>query len=310
MSRTALPALRPLWLAPSSRCCCRLLSSATTTAATARSVLYVSQRAKGDYGFNVFHNSNPQHGASYARHERRMRDDEVEDFMKSVKGWVLVREALAAQREDEKAENEAWARRLPQSQRAEEEGSAAPSATAPTEGSRPHEEGGAVGAEGDEPPEPSPLKLGEEAIQRTYHFSTFGEAYLFMGRFWAFCYGTDKYPPVTWDGCNITVYLYSPSFHGLSKREARVAAFLNDQYNMLKRSRSQQERVLDGVAKKAAIEELLGEAVRREMAERHAARTAPLPEASADGLVDWEELMAETLRAKGGNGDGVERKGL
>lgn len=208
----------------------------------------VTQRAhKGDYGFNIFHNSNPQHGGSYARHERRMRDDEVEDFMKSVKHWRPVHEDVAGAAQG-----------------------ASPSA--------------------DEPPPGAYTNLGEEAIMRTFDFATFREAYLFMGRLWAFCYGSDKYPHVVWEGTSITVYLYSPSFRGLSKREARVAAFLNDQYNMSRKSKLQQHRLVDGIVREATVEEVLGAEVAEHLAQRQAQRTQPLQEVR-EGPRTWRHAI-------------------
>jgi pterin-4a-carbinolamine dehydratase len=208
---------------------------------------------KGDYGFNVFHNSNPQHGGSYARHERRMRDDEVEDFLKSVKHWTPVYEDVA---ENDRVDSE-------------------------------------DGREADvaEPPTASPLRMGEEAIMRTFTFDNFRDAYLFMGRVWAFCYGSDKYPHLTWEGTSITVYLYSPSFRGLSKREARVAAFLNDQYNMARKSKQQQRRIVDGIVQNAAVEEMVGHEVAQALARRHARRTAPLREV-VEGPLKWSTCLA------------------
>ncbi|ORC86832.1 uncharacterized protein TM35_000251280 [Trypanosoma theileri] len=210
--------------------------------------LLVSYRGKGDYGFNVFHNSNPQHGGSYARHERRMRDDELEDFLKSVKGWVPVDESVAR------------------------------SST-----SKEMEEG------------PSPLTIftGEEALKREFVFSEFRDAYLFMGRFWAFCYGSDKYPHVVWNETHITVYLYSPSFRGISKREARIAAFLNDQYNMFKKSKRQQNQLLSGVVKPAKVEQLIGDSVSKVLERREVDRHKPLVEKVKGTVSAWEKLIGE-----------------
>lgn len=216
-----------------------------------------SSRAKGDYGFNVFHNSNPQHGGSYARHERRMREDEVDDFLKSVKGWTPVWET---------AEGE-----TPAATGTEANGDASAAAAAPP---------------------PSRLKLGDEAITKTFTFHTFNDAYLFMGRLWAFCYGSDKYPHVVWQGCAVTVSLYSPSFKGLSKREARLAAFLNDQFNMLKKSAVQKAKVMGSAldTSTSSVEALVGEHVRRSMEEREQRRQKELQE-SLVGQKRWEELL-------------------
>lgn len=83
------------------------------------------------------------------------------------------------------------------------------------------------------------------AIWRSFYFDNFDEAYLFMGRLYAFCYGTDKYPHITWDNTRIDVQLYSPSFKGLSGREARIAGFLNDQMNMLKKGKLQRSKMME-----------------------------------------------------------------
>ncbi|KAH9584081.1 Pterin 4 alpha carbinolamine dehydratase [Trypanosoma melophagium] len=211
--------------------------------------LLVSYREKGDYGFNVFHNSNPQHGGSYARHERRMRDDELEDFLKSVKGWVPVDEFVAR-------------------------------------------EGTGAGVE--EGPSALTIFTGEEALKREFDFPNFRDAYLFMGRFWAFCYGSDKYPHVVWEGTRITVYLYSPSFRGISKREARIAAFLNDQYNMFKKSKRQQEQLLNGVVKPAKVERLMGDSVTEVLQRREEDRHRPLMEKVKGTASVWESLIDET----------------
>ncbi|KPI88106.1 hypothetical protein ABL78_2793 [Leptomonas seymouri] len=238
-------------------------AAARTTPALATSLAcspFLQRAYKGDYGFNVFHNSNPQHGGSYARHERRMRDDEVEDFLKSVKHWTAVYESIA---ENDRVDDDLLAEK--------------------------DAEGGKEDAA--EPPAPSPLRLGEEAITRTFTFDTFNDAYLFMGRVWAFCYGTDKYPHVVWEGTAITVYLYSPSFRGLSKREARVAAFLNDQYNMARKSKLQQRRIVDGILRDATVERMMGHKVAQELAQRHDRRTAPLKEA-VEGPVKWSALLS------------------
>jgi pterin-4a-carbinolamine dehydratase len=143
-----------------------------------------STRNRGDFGFNHYHNSNPEHGGAYGRHERAMNDGEIEDFLKSVKGWSHDPDT--------------------------------------------------------------------HAIWRSFYFETFDEAYRFMGRLYAFCYGSDKYPHVTWDQTRIDVQLYSPSFKGLSKREARVAAFLNDQLNMLKKAKLQRSKLVE-VAKRTTV---------------------------------------------------------
>ncbi|RHW71112.1 pterin 4 alpha carbinolamine dehydratase [Trypanosoma brucei equiperdum] len=218
-----------------------------------------TRRCKGDYGFNIFHNSNPQHGASYARHERRMREDEVEDFLKSVKGWVPVDECFPCVDADADAE------------------------------------GADVRKEEKEEMGPAPLTIftGEGALKRDFDFANFRDAYLFMGRLWAFCYGSDKYPNVTWEGTRITVYIYSPSFRGLSKREARLAAFLNDQYNMFKKSKRQQKVIIDGVVKRSVIEDMMGECVAEALKRREEERRKPLAETVEGIATSWEAVLSK-----------------
>ncbi|CAG9570001.1 conserved hypothetical protein [Leishmania major strain Friedlin] len=243
--------------------------SAVSSAAMFKNTLTTQRAQKGDYGFNVFHNSNPQHGGSYARHERRMREDEVEDFLKSVKHWRPLHEDVADGDLVDDAQSSS-------------------STSAPAAG----------------PPMPRLARMGEEAIMRTFQFETFREAYLFMGRVWAFCYGSDKYPHVTWEGTALTVYLYSSSFRGLSKREARVAAFLNDQYNMLRKSKWQQRRIVDGIVRQSAVEELLGEEVAAHLAHRETLRTAPLQEVQ-DGPRSWRSAIGSPLRSPNSGSDGA-----
>nr|CCC49708.1 conserved hypothetical protein [Trypanosoma vivax Y486] len=241
-----------MWLRTGGSCCMRPGLHSCLVAfqpICSRWSLHSSYRLKGDYGFNVFHNSNPQHGGSYARHERRMREDEVEDFLKSVKGWVPADESIVRSSDD---------------------------ANCPTD-----EEG----------PAPLTIFTGEEALKRQFVFDSFRDAYLFMGRFWAFCYGSDKYPNVCWDGTSVTVYLYSPSFRGLSKREARLAAFLNDQYNMLKKSKHQREVIVNGVVKKSMIEGMVGERVSELLQRREEARRKPLEEALQRPVTAWDKLI-------------------
>lgn len=271
------------------------------------SVVTTSRRCKGDYGFNVFHNSNPQHGGSYARHERRMREDEVEDFLKSVKGWLPVWDTPApsttpryyATTGGEKTSEETVSNL--KSNTVNVENNNTNTNTSTTGSSHTHRTSvsdknheNTNPTEGDDsPPTASMLTFGDEAIMKTFRFPEYKDAYLFMGRLWAFCYGSDKYPHVVWNHTEITVYLYSPSFKGLSKREARLAAFLNDQFNMFRKSAKQRERVWNGVVQRATVEEVVGEEVRRRLAEREAQRRRRVDEA-VSGPRRWEDLLSAT----------------
>lgn len=234
---------------------------------TAIPTLVTAQRHKGDYGFNVFHNSNPQHGGSYARHERRMREGEVEDFLRSVKGWQSVHDSFTDELDGEKGT------RIDAS---------STEINAQQSSSHPSPENATC---------TPPAFLGDEAIKRTFVFATYREAYRFMGRLWAFAYGSDKYPHVLWDNCRITVYLYSPTFRGLSKREARMAAFLNDQYNMARKSTIQQGRILEKVSRGSAVEEFVGEEGQLALAQR--GKVSRLREAT-ERPRDWRALLQRT----------------
>ena len=200
----------------------RRVIAASTILNGGRVVLATAQRSRGDFGFNVFHNSNPQHGGAYTRFERRMSDDEFEDFLSSVKGWEA--------------------------------------------------------------------DMDTQAISKKFTFDQFDDAYRFVGRLYAFCYGLDKFPPVKWtdEGKSIEVSLYSPTYKGLSKREAKVAAFMNDHYNMLKKAKLQQSRMLE-MGKESHVSSLVGKAVEEELAKINAQRV-PVPEATAGRRV-WDELI-------------------
>lgn len=121
------------------------------------------------------HDGNQEHGGVYNMHDKRCRDDELDDFLRSVKGWTI----------DE-----------------------------------------ATGA-----------------ISKTYKFDEMRTAYNFMGRLYAFCWNVDKFPLITWKGCEVETVLFSPKFKGLTKREVRVAAFMNDQSNLLNRAVKQRKRL-------------------------------------------------------------------
>ena len=166
-------------------------------------------KAKGDYLFNLFHNSNPQHGASYTSFDRRMRDDEFDDFLKSVRGWDADRDA--------------------------------------------------------------------QVISKSFTFESFDEAYKFMGKLCAFCWGADVYPAITWENTEVKMMLYSPHFKGLTKREAKIAAFCNDQVHMAQKLKRQQQ-LLALCDAKSMVKEMVGPAVQRELDANDEERRRPVPE--------------------------------
>ncbi len=130
---------------------------------------------KGDYCHVFIHDGNPQTGAPYNEHDRKMKDEEFEDFLKSVRGWT---------------------------------------------------------------------QLPSGAIEKRFVFDTPRFAYDWMGRVMGFCYLSDKYGKITWFGNVVDVTIYSARFHGLSMREARLAAFMNDQANLIKRADQQRDVLL------------------------------------------------------------------
>lgn len=132
-------------------------------------------RCKGDMVMNFLHDGNPQYGAPYNTYDRRMREDEFDDFMKSVKGWEV---------------------------------------------------------------------LESGAIRRTFNFADYNLAYDFMGRVLAFGYMADRYPRVHWDKLDVTATIYSGKFKGVSLREARLAAFMNDQWFLIKKANEQRDNLI------------------------------------------------------------------
>lgn len=78
--------------------------------------------------------------------------------------------------------------------------------------------------------------LDSGAIHRTFEFSNYKLAYEWMGRLFAYTYVSDKYPKLHWKGTSIEVTVYSGRFHGISRREARLAAFMNDHFNLLRKA--------------------------------------------------------------------------
>eukprot|EP00760_Papus_ankaliazontas_P033994 PhM_4_TR6835/c0_g1_i1/m.86801 len=130
---------------------------------------------KGDMNWVTFHDANPQYGAPYGQHDRKMRDDEVVDFLKSVKNW-----------------------------RQEPNG----------------------------------------AITRKYVFPTTSMLYEWLGRVMAFANWTDKYPNMTIQGTSVEVVIFSGRFQGLTKKEAQLAALMNDQAHMLKKMIAMQEKAM------------------------------------------------------------------
>ena len=109
--------------------------------------------------------------------------------------------------------------------------------------------------------------LDSGAIHRSYDFDNYKLAYEWMGRVFAFAYISDKYPKLHWKDCHVEVTLYSGRFHGISRREARLAAFMNDHFNLLRKAQVSQREQLEATSKLnpfvAEPEQPLGKAGKR-----------------------------------------------
>jgi pterin-4a-carbinolamine dehydratase len=130
---------------------------------------------KGEMALNILHDGNPQYGAPYTTQDRVMREDEIEDFLKSVRGWQT---------------------------------------------------------------------LSSGAITKDFVFEDYWLAYEWMGRVLAFAYTSSKYPRLHWEGKRISVTVYSGHFKGLSNAEAVLAAFMNDQFFLIKKAAEQRDNLL------------------------------------------------------------------
>ena len=131
---------------------------------------------KGDLSWVHLHDGNPQWGAPYSQNDRKMRDDEFADFLKSVKGWNV----------DEKG-----------------------------------------------------------AMTKSFIFQNSQMTYEWMSRVMAFAWWTDKYPELTLTGNTATCRVYSGRFQGITHKEARLVAFLNDQAFMLKKIQKMSEDTME-----------------------------------------------------------------
>jgi pterin-4a-carbinolamine dehydratase len=91
--------------------------------------------------------------------------------------------------------------------------------------------------------------LESGAIHRTFEFSNYKLAYEWMGRLFAYSYVSDKYPKLHWQGTHVEVTIYSGRFHGITRREARLAAFMNDHFNLLRKAQVAQKEHLEASKK-------------------------------------------------------------
>ena len=53
-------------------------------------LLRTARFLKTDRVFNILHDCNPQIGAPYDTQDRVMKEDEMQDFLKSVRGWTVL----------------------------------------------------------------------------------------------------------------------------------------------------------------------------------------------------------------------------
>lgn len=86
--------------------------------------------------------------------------------------------------------------------------------------------------------------LDSGAIHRSFVFDNYRLAYEWMGRLFAYGYVADKYPKLHWKRNYVEVTIYSGRFHGITKREARLAAFMNDQFNLLRKAHNTQMELI------------------------------------------------------------------
>ncbi len=125
------------------------------------------------------HDCNPESGGPYSVNDRKMREDEFEDFLKSVKGWER---------------------------------------------------------------QPS------GALSKTFTFPDPMMLYQFMGRLTAFSFYCEKYPKVQVHKNKLTATVYSATFKGITSHEAKLAAFMNDHFNLMTKAQQQRERMLQHLA--------------------------------------------------------------
>jgi pterin-4a-carbinolamine dehydratase len=86
--------------------------------------------------------------------------------------------------------------------------------------------------------------LDSGAIHRNFVFDNYRMAFEWMGRLMAYGYIADKYAKVHWQRNYVEVTIYSGRFHGITRREARLAAFMNDQFNLLRKAHVAQKEMV------------------------------------------------------------------
>jgi pterin-4a-carbinolamine dehydratase len=115
--------------------------------------------------------------------------------------------------------------------------------------------------------------LDSGAITKRFEFPDYMMVYEWMGRVMGFGYTCDRYPRLHWDGTFVTATVYSGHFRGITNREARLAAFMNDQCNLIKRAAEQRDNLFATITQSAAQAGFDANAVRHAptVAEREAA---------------------------------------
>jgi pterin-4a-carbinolamine dehydratase len=86
--------------------------------------------------------------------------------------------------------------------------------------------------------------LDSGAIHRHFVFDNYRMSFEWMGRLFAYGYISDKYAKVHWRKNFVEVTIYSGRFHGITRREARLAAFMNDQFNLLRKAHATQKEMV------------------------------------------------------------------
>ena len=123
--------------------------------------------------------------------------------------------------------------------------------------------------------------LESGAIQRSFQFETYRLAYEWVGRVMGYTYLSDKYAKVHWHEKHVDVTLYSARFKGITRREARFAAFMSDHFNLLRKAQQNQRELLAG--SEAARQAVVDRPPSPEFAEGIRRSTAATPPGTSHG---------------------------
>lgn len=134
--------------------------------------------------------------------------------------------------------------------------------------------------------------LDSGAIHRTFEFASYKLAYEWMGRLFAYAYVSDKYPKLHWKGTSIEVTIYSGRFHGITRREARLAAFMNDHFNLLRKAFAAQKEHLESSKEANFFKDGVTPLIKELESRRTASSSATPPGAAAAGTTTKGEFAS------------------